>query len=53
MFHEPGTSTGVLNGEFPELLVHFPIEVSSEEEGPETEQGVHFLTLALTHLGSI
>lgn len=28
------------------FLIHFPIEVVSEEEGPETKEGVHFLWLS-------
>lgn len=30
------------------FLVHFPVEVVSEEEGPETKKGVHFLWLSNT-----
>lgn len=29
-----------------ELLIHLPVEVVPEEEGPEPEQSVHLLRLA-------
>lgn len=37
---------GIFHGALFELLVHLPVEVVPQEEGPEPEQGVHLLRLA-------
>lgn len=37
---------GVFHRVLFELLVHLPVEVVPQEEGPEPEEGVHLLRLA-------
>jgi hypothetical protein len=43
----PVSGSGILDSERLELLVHLLVEVLAQEEGPETEHGVHLL--GLTH----
>ena len=42
----PVVLLGLLHGELPELFIHLPVEVVSQEEGPEPEECVHLLRLA-------
>lgn len=47
--HElPVVFLGVLQGKLLELLIHLSVKVVSEEEGPESEEGVHLLRLTHT-----
>ena len=49
----PVARQGILPGKSLELLVHVGIEVIPYKEGPESEQGVHFLGMTNTHLRSL
>ena len=42
----PVALLAVLHHQLLELLVHLPVEVVPQEEGPEAEQRVHLLRLA-------
>ena len=42
----PVAFLAVFNHQLLELLVHLPVEVVPQEEGPEAEQRVHLLRLA-------
>ena len=42
----PVSFFSVLHHQLSELLVHLPVEVVPQEEGPEAEQCVHLLRLA-------
>ena len=46
MSNSPVAFFGVLHGALSELLVHLPVEVVSQKEGPEPEECVHLLRLA-------
>lgn len=42
----PVSFLSVLHHQLPELLIHLPVEVISQEERPEAEERVHLLRLA-------